>query len=185
MSVRLSARAFGGLSRRGVGNRFVLAEDKMVERICAADIPVCGEVIRKAFTPVAARFGITCENTPRHTSFIADETLLDQYNAGRAMYKLTDGGEICGYFSINVRDGMYELDNLAVLPERQGAGFGSQMVRFAFDEARKIGASELFIGVIDEYTELKIWYGKLGFQYLGSKKFPGFCFTAGFMKAVL
>ena len=37
----------------------------------AADLPACLEVIRKSFATVAEEFGLTPENCPTHTSFVA------------------------------------------------------------------------------------------------------------------
>lgn len=158
----------------------------MIREIKRAEIPLCAEIIRRSFATVATEFGITRENTPRHTSFIEDERLFYQFDNGFPMLAMLENDEIVGYFSLEKKDEKtYELNNLAVLPEKRHLGYGKELLEFAFDYAKKQGATKITIGVIDESERLKDWYKSNGFTYLGSHKFPNFVFTAGFMEKIL
>jgi ribosomal protein S18 acetylase RimI-like enzyme len=59
------------------------------------------------------------------------------------------------------------LDNIAVSPDRQGRGFGQQLIAFAEAEARRRGFAELRLYTHEKMTE-NIWlYRRLGFTEIG------------------
>lgn len=147
------------------------------------ELAECLAVIHQSFRTVADEFGLTRENCPKHTSFLPMEYLETQMGWGWKMYALYAGGKIIGYFSLSEEeDGVYELHNLAVLPEYRHGGFGKQMLTFAKDAVRSFGGKKIKIGILEESTVLKDWYLANGFVHTGTKKFGHLPFTSGYLE---
>ena len=64
------------------------------------------------------------------------------------------------------------LERLSVLPEMRGKHLGVRLVQHALEYAASKGARKVSIGIIAEQTELKEWYGRIGFVETQTKSFP-------------
>lgn len=76
--------------------------------------------------------------------------MLDDYRQvvrDHRVFVVEGGGEIAGAVVLIEKAGTILLDNVAVLPSRQGEGIGRRLMLHAEDEARRLG-----YGVIDLYT---------------------------------
>lgn len=74
-------------------------------------------------------------------------------------------------------DRVAELETLAVLPERRGAGIGTALVEAAFAELRRLGVGHLSVGVIAANSEAIRFYERLGLlpfmvAYIGNVPAP-------------
>lgn len=99
------------------------------------------------------------------------------------MFLYKYGNKFVGYFSLSVNGDSAEINNLSVLPEFRHLGIGKELVDFAVDYSKNtLGADKIKIGIVEENTVLKEWYGKLGFVHTGTKKFEHLPFTVGFME---
>jgi len=154
--------------------------------ICQVDkneLQECLEVIQQSFSTVAEQFGLTPENCPKHTSFIPLVFLETQMNWGWHMYALYAGKKIIGYMSLSKEgDNVFELHNLAVLPEYRHKGFGKLLLDHAKGVVKTLGGSIIKIGIIEESVVLKNWYIANGFVHTGIKKFDHLPFTSGYLK---
>lgn len=147
------------------------------------DLEECLDVIHQSFRTVAIEYGLTKENCPKHTSFLPLSCLEAQNHEGRLMYALFAGKKIIGYMSLSrENDDVFELHNLAVLPEYRHNGFGKLLIRYAKDTVKSFGGSVLKIGIIEESAVLKNWYIANGFVHIGTKKFDHLPFTSGYME---
>lgn len=72
------------------------------------------------------------------------------------------------------------LHNLCVRPQLRKQGYGRQLLDCAKEKTREQGGKTLFLDFIDEYTELKEWYFKNGFEFKGTAKYEHLPFTVGF-----
>lgn len=174
-------------SRRVMNDKLTLVDmEKIVNGIYpvrAYQLPDCLDVIHKSFATVAEEFGLTRENCPKHTSFMIIETLKEQFDAGDPMFAIYDTGKIVGYFSLSYfENGIFDLLNLAVLPEYRHKGYGKQLLDYAKGKVRENGGRKITIGIIEENAVLKEWYLKNGFIHTGTKKFDHLPFTVGFME---
>lgn len=132
---------------------------------------------------MAEQFGLTQENCPKHTSFIPLSFLETQKNWGWHMFGLYAGKKIIGYMSLSKEsDDVYELHNLAVLPEYRHKGFGKLLLDYAKDTVKSLGGSTIKISIIEESTALKNWYIANGFVHTGIKKFVHLPFTSGYLE---
>ena len=149
-------------------------------------LPAYLEVIHRSFKTVADEFGLTPENCPKHTSFMPIYFLTTQMEWGWHMFGMVQDGNAIGYMSLSKEgDSVYELHNLAVLPEFRHQGFGKAMLDHAKETVLQLGGSTIKIGIIEESTILKDWYIANGFVHTGTKKFDHLPFTSGYLECHL
>jgi len=152
-------------------------------KVTKDNLPECLNVIHQSFATVAADFGLTEENCPKHTSFIPISYLETQMKWGWLMFGLYTDERIIGYMSLSKEaDKAYELHNLAILPEFRHLGFGTQLLDYAKETVKSLGGSKINIGIIEESTVLKNWYITNGFEHVGTKKFDHLPFTSGYLE---
>jgi ribosomal protein S18 acetylase RimI-like enzyme len=143
-------------------------------------------VIRQAFATVAEQFSLTPDNCPTHPSFVTYDKILELRKKGLRLFGLYDGDTQIGFVAIEQSSGdLYFIEKLAVAPAYRHRSFGTQLVRFALDTIKNSGGAVVSIGIIDEHTELKQWYEKLGFREMNRKKFDHLPFTVCFMEMKL
>jgi ribosomal protein S18 acetylase RimI-like enzyme len=97
--------------------------------------------------------------------------MLDDYGvliAADAVSVWTDAdGTIRAVVVLLPKPGHLLLDNLAVIPDRQGQGLGRQLIAFAEAEARRLGQDELRLYTHAKMTENIAFYRRLGFVETG------------------
>ncbi len=72
------------------------------------------------------------------------------------MYALYAGKKMIGYMSLSKEsEDVYELHNLAVLPEYRHKGFGRLLLDYAKEIVKSLGGSVMKIGIIEESKVLK------------------------------
>ena len=144
---------------------------------------ICLDIIGSSFIMVAEEFGLTENNCPSHTAFMAIDKLQKQFDDGRPMFLFYQDAVPVGYFSLaKCSDREWELNNLAVLPEYRHLGIGKAMVNYAVKMVENYDGNKISIGIIEENTKLKDWYLKLGFNHVSTRKFEHLPFTVGFME---
>ena len=164
----------------------------LIREIKKEELTECLELIHRSFKTVADKFGFTRENCPGHNAFMPMEKLENFWNWGFKMYGFFEGtGEqytLCGYLSLSRIPGhenVIGLHNLCVSPDKRGLGYGNMLLNFAKKQARAMGGKIFFIDFIDEYTELKNWYLKKGFTFIGTEKYDHLPFTVGKAEMIL
>ncbi len=160
----------------------------MIRKIRRSEIQNCVEVICKSFMTVADEFGFSIQNAPSFTAFATtEERLLDQLEKeGRQMFAYYENGKMVGYYSLLKQDGEEcELNNLCVLEEYRHKKIGERLLEHAFSEARKMGCSQMNIGIVEENVKLRRWYEMNGVVHIGTEKYDFFPFTCGYMKKAL
>ena len=160
----------------------------MIRRIEKEELPMCLDFIHLCFSTVAEKFGLTKENCPGHNAFMPMEKLENFWNWGFMMFGLFEENqngenELIGYFSISKdleKEETYVLHNLCVKPQMRKQGYGKQLLDFAKEKVRDLGGKILFLDFINDYTELKEWYLKNGFEFKGTVKYEHLPFTVGY-----
>lgn len=160
----------------------------MIRKVGKNDIKKCVEVIQKSFMTVADEFGFTIENAPRFTAFATtEERLLWQFEQEkRPMFVYCENDQIIGYYSLlKQNEKECELNNLCVLEEFRHKNIGQMLLEYAFCEAKKMGCSQMNIGIVEENIKLRKWYEANGAEHIGTEKYDFFPFTCGFMRKQL
>lgn len=156
----------------------------MIRQLEPSEYSLAADVIRASFATVAKELGLTEQNCPKHTSFITTaERLQTHRDWGWQLYGLFDEERLVGYVSLSKEaDGVFELHNLAVLPECRHNNLGKQLLDFCKMKAKELGGKKIILSMIEENTVLKNWYMAYGFVHTGTKKFDHLPFTSGYME---
>lgn len=135
-----------------------------IRKATTEDLALLAELIRQSFRNVAERFGLTSENCPKHPSNCTVDWVTAAMDKGVLFYVLEYCGTPCGCVALEQpKTGVCYLERLGVLPEFRCRGFGKALVLHVLEEAKALGIDRVEIGIIAEHTELKDWYGRLGF----------------------
>jgi N-acetylglutamate synthase-like GNAT family acetyltransferase len=155
----------------------------MIRSATQKDVEVLAEIIREAFRDVALRFALTRDNCPRHPSNCTTDWIEADMARGVQYFILDEDHKPVGCVGVErANTEVCYLERLAVLPEWRGRHFGRSLVRHALDCAASQGAVRVSIGIIEEQTELKAWYRKLGFSEVQTKSFPHLPFKVCLME---
>jgi GNAT superfamily N-acetyltransferase len=151
------------------------------------DTDTLAEIIRQAFVPVAAQFGLTLENCPTHPSNCRADWIETQLRRGVRFFMLFDDGRPCGCVAAEREaDGTsWRLERLAVLPNEQNRGFGSRLVGHVLSLARTGGAERVEIAIIAGHVALRQWYERLGFVATQARTFESLPFEVLFLECRL
>ena len=146
-------------------------------------LPEYAEVVSRSFSTIAKDFGWTQKNAPGHLSFTAYDRLRSKIKDGYYPYALFVDDKIYGFVSLtDMGNGVYELNQLAVLPEWRHFGYGKKLLDFCKAKVCEFGGSKITLDIIEENTRLKDWYAVNGFVHTGTKKFEQLPFTTGYME---
>ena len=161
----------------------------MIRPVQREELAQCAALIRLSFLTVAEEFGFTIENVPRFTAFaVTEERLLRQMTQeSRAMFGCFEEEGLIGFYSLHRPEAAEgcELNNLCVRPDGRHKGIGALLLESAFENARKMGCTQMEIGIMEENRRLRAWYEAHGFVHTGTKKFDFFPFTCGYMRKEL
>ena len=156
----------------------------MVKPLKPSDFRLAAEVIRASFATVAEDLGLTEQNCPKYVGFVTTpERLHTQHSRGWLIYGLCENEHMVGYVSISKEaDGVYEIHNLAVLPEYRHKSCGKQLLDFCMAKISELGGIKVTISITEENSLLKNWYTAYGFVHTGTKKFEHLPFNVGYME---
>jgi ribosomal protein S18 acetylase RimI-like enzyme len=117
-----------------------------------------------------------------YTAFVPEEDLRSYFDREYSLESLrtffrakSTGGFLAldrevpsGYVRtrLDERDGRFYVTSLYVLPECQGKGVGSRLLRAAEDTAAACGAPAVWLGVMTANTRTVAWYRKIGFVFV-------------------
>jgi diamine N-acetyltransferase len=134
---------------------------------------------------VTDEFGLTRENCPGHTAFMRLEELVSNKANGLVCFGLFVEAKQVGFIGVEIDedggDGRFWLEKLAVVPSERHKGFGERLINRAIRHAMRHGGVIVRLGMMDEHTELKSWYKRLGFREASKRRFDHLPFTVCFM----
>jgi ribosomal protein S18 acetylase RimI-like enzyme len=135
----------------------------MIRAATATDVKAVQSVVDAAYGHYVARIG----KPPG--------PMLDDYTkriADLQTWVLEDDGRIVGILVLEQVPSGLLLDNIAMMPDSQGKGFGRALIAFAETEARRRGFSEIHLYTHALMTENVALYRRIGFveTHRGSEK---------------
>jgi ribosomal-protein-alanine N-acetyltransferase len=95
---------------------------------------------------------------------------LDCMKAGNQCWVGEEDGRVIGHLIVSMGAGEAHLLNVCVRADRQGAGFGRQLVLHAIESCLKAGAGMLFLEVRPSNNVAAKLYDSLGFAEVGVRK---------------
>ena len=130
------------------------------------DLDAVEQIVRAAYSPYVDRIG----KPPG--------PMLDDYRrliSESAVSVLEEpGGAAAALIVLLAKPDYLLLDNIAVLPDRQGRGLGRQLIAFAEDEAHRLGFAELRLYTHEKMIENIALYARLGFVETGRGRDAGY-----------
>lgn len=120
----------------------------------SADVAAVDALVQRAFAVYVPRMG--CRPAPM------DEDYAALAAAGSVWVLDAGGGAIVGCVVLTEAPGALLVDDLAVEPERQGAGLGRRLLEHAEARARVLGLPELQLYTNEKMVENQAIYPRLG-----------------------
>jgi len=88
---------------------------------------------------------------------------------------------------IPMGNGVYELSKMAVSPSMRGQGIGRRLLLHAIEQAKKLGATSLFLGSNSRLKDAVHLYESVGFRHVPPEELPEMHYSRAdvFMEIVL
>lgn len=139
--------------------------DMPIRAARAGDLDAVRACAQAAYALYVPRIGK--EPAPMVADFMA------QIEAGQ-VHVIEPDGQLAGFIVLYPRGDHLHVENVAVVPERQGQGLGGALLAFAEAEAKRRGlaAIELYTNV--KMTENLALYPQLGYRETGRREEAGF-----------
>lgn len=82
-------------------------------------------------------------------------------------------GHVVGYArgKVNQDQNRFYLESLYVLPEFQGSGIGTELLKIVEKKAKELDFTDIWLGVMVQNVPSLEWYKKLGFQFVEESPF--------------
>jgi [ribosomal protein S18]-alanine N-acetyltransferase len=81
-----------------------------------------------------------------------------------------EGAGVVGFIVSHCVDKDWEIENIAVTPERQRKGIGQALMRVFMEIAKLNGAEHIFLEVRQSNSTARILYERCGFLHAGERK---------------
>ena len=147
----------------------------------------CLNILKLSYEEGAIKFGQTEENCPyRGRTRLPINELEREFLEGCMMYGYFHNDKLVGFLSLTfLEDGAMGINDIAILPEYQSKGFGSELMQFSKEEAKRQHCKKIRLGMIDDNIKLKTWYEKHGFKTIRVVKYDTVTYMVGKMELVL
>lgn len=129
-----------------------------IEKAISSDHQILTEITKKA----KAYWGYSDEQIEKWSQFL---TVTPVYIDANGVYKLTVENKLAGYYSfLYENEKTVKLDNLFVLPEYIGKGFGKILMKHFLLEIAKTSINKI---ILNSEPNAEQFYAKLGFVKTG------------------
>jgi len=157
----------------------------MIKSIIRSELRECLDVLKAGYEDIAIKFGMTEDNCPyRGRTRLPFVEFEKEFLTGYQMYGYFFQEKLVGFLSLVFKENRMDIHDLAILPEYQNNGFGSDLMRFAKEKAAERKCERIMLGMIDDNKRLKDWYEKHGFITIDQKRFDTVTYTVGKMECV-
>jgi len=124
-------------------------------------------ILNRSFMTVAAQYGLTKENAPRHPAFIGHYVIEKQLSKGLQMYGYIVTNQIVGCIGYWIDNNeIYHIERLATLPEYRHLRIGKNLMWFVENKIARKGGKITEIHVMDKNIALIEWYKKLEYAVI-------------------
>ena len=133
-------------------------DEPRIRAATAADVSVIAQIVEQAYRDYIPRIG----KPPA--------PMLDDYavRVSEGVVWVIEGGDaVAGVIVLLPRPDYLLLDNIAVVPARQGSGLGRRLLAFAEAEAARHGYREIRLYTHRTMTENQRLYAAIGYEEIG------------------
>ena len=88
------------------------------------------------------------------------------------VYKLVADGAIAGTIRLTPHDGYLGVWRLCVDPALQRRGLGTALLRFAEEEAARLGLARVRLDTAKPFRDLVDWYRRRGYEVVAEVRYP-------------
>lgn len=136
-----------------------------IRKALPPDLDRIKDCARQAYAPYVPRMGK--EPAP----MVAD---FEARIAADSLHVLELDGEVAGFIVLYPRGDHLHVENVAVFPGGQGKGLGRALMRFAEEEAGRLGLSAVELYTNVKMTENQAFYPALGYVEIDRREEDGF-----------
>ena len=136
----------------------------VLRRATPADAPAIAALVERAYVGYTPLLGRT--PLPMLTDFAAAV-------ADHPVWVLSAGATVVGVLELIAREDHLWIDDIAIDPERQGAGLGRRLLAFAEDEARRLGLPALGLLTNERYVANIAMYERYGYRETHREPYRG------------
>jgi ribosomal protein S18 acetylase RimI-like enzyme len=140
-------------------------DEPRIRAATSADLPAVQQIVEDAYRHYIPRIG----KPPG--------PMLDNYAARVAdgvVWVIEEGSGVAGIIVLKPQPEYLLLDNIAVIPSRQGSGLGRRLLAFAEAEARHRGYREIGLYTHRTMTENQRLYAAIGYEETGRGTADGY-----------
>lgn len=148
------------------------------------DTSIITDIIRTSFLNVANQFNLTLENAPKHPSNCKEEWISSAIEKGIHYFllEISNLHKTIGCCALEkVNSDISYIERLAVLPSFREKGYGTALVKYAIEQAKRAKIKRIEIGIIADNIKLRRWYENLGFVIKNQALFEHLPFKVLFM----
>ena len=158
----------------------------MIKPIRREQLPICLEILKRSYEKTAMTFGMTEKNCPyRGRTRLPLDVFEKEFDDGYFMYGYIDNDQPVGFLSMRQKKNELDIQDIAVLPEYQNKGYGSELFLFAKDFAIKSNCRKISLGMVYDNVPLRKWYQDRGFEVVKLISFEKVSYTVGIMELSL
>ena len=155
----------------------------MIELVKREQLSECLEILKLSYENTAVTFGMTEENCPyRGRTRLPLDMFEKEFDDGHVMYGYMCSNQIVGFLSIKVVAEELIVQDIAVLPAYQSKGYGSELLIFAIETARRLNCKTISLGMVHDNVPLKRFYQKHGFKTVRLINFEKVSYAVGIME---
>lgn len=107
---------------------------------------------------------------PYDLLFLADpdKDMIDSYFFQSDVFLLKLDKDIIGIVCIQSRMNTSEIRNISISPAYQGAQYGTSLIKYTMQHAKKMHADVLLVKTANSSFQALAFYKKIGFEIIGS-----------------
>ena len=138
------------------------------------DIPEVRRIGWETWNATYGRFIPVEDLRAYHDEYYSADALTRNFHRPSTRgYMALLGGKPAGYMimSFNKKAGRCNVASIYVLPESQGHGLGSMLMKEAFRSALEANYDRVWLGVMSENTTTIAWYRSLNFSFVEEAPF--------------
>ncbi|APX72733.1 GNAT family N-acetyltransferase [Companilactobacillus allii] len=147
----------------------------VIKRVTVNDVSELCEISRETFKDT---FGAdnTSENMKDYldNAYSKNQLISEINTSGTTFWFLMSDDKVVGYLKLNidqaqsdsVAPGSLEVERIYILKEYKRHGFGSTLIKYAFEVAAKSNRSKIWLGVWEHNEAAKGFYKKMGFKQI-------------------
>ena len=145
-----------------------------IRQATSSDLPLIMELAEATWAPTYSSILSQEQITYMFGEIYGEETLARQMQEGQTFLLLLEEDAPVGFAAYSVKDsaaGIYKLNKIYLLPQRQGKGYGKVLLTAVEEEVKRYGARTLDLNV-NRHNKAKQFYEGCGYRVHAQEDIP-------------